>query len=110
MVQVSKPCSANHSIAEECGRPGTCRSNVGCEAIDEPCTKRRVPRRGAVAALCQRKRRTSPSAVFLVVQCSCPFMGEVYQADSVQESARERRSPPGGGPWPKTSGRSTRFP
>ena len=25
------------------GRPGTCRSKVGCEAIDEPCTNRMVP-------------------------------------------------------------------
>src|SRR4051812_50102749 len=79
MVHVSKPRSANHSIADECGRPGTCRSKVGCEAIEEPCTKRIVAR-GAPAAegLCQRKSRTSPAAVFLVVQCSLPVMAVFY--------------------------------
>src|SRR5688572_4104859 len=72
MHQVSKPRSANHSIAEECGRPGTCRSKVGCEAIDEPCTNRIVPR-GPPAAegLCQRKSLMSP----FLVQCSVPFIG-----------------------------------
>src|SRR5882762_1078263 len=78
MVQVSKPCSTNHSIAEECGRPGTCRSKVGCEAIDEPCTKRIVPRFAAPECLRQRKSLTSP----LRVQCSVPFMSVI-----VQESA-----------------------
>ena len=41
--QVSKPRAANQSITEESGRPGTCRSKVGCDAIDEPCTNRMVP-------------------------------------------------------------------
>src|SRR5438128_9585028 len=79
MHQVSKPRPANHSMAEECGRPGTCRSKVGCEAMDEPCTKRIVPRRfpgvpDGAAFFCHRKRRTSPAGVALVVQCSLPFM------------------------------------
>src|SRR3954465_2373839 len=71
MHQVSKPRSANHSITEECGLPGTSRSKVGCEAIEEPCTKKMVPF-GAPAAegLCQRKSLTSP----LRVQCSVPFI------------------------------------
>ena len=43
MDQVSKPRSAKYSIAEECGRPSTWRSKVGCEAIEEPCKNRTVP-------------------------------------------------------------------
>src|SRR5258708_10457529 len=70
MVQVSKPCSTNHSIAEECARPVTCRSKVGCEAIDEPCTNRIVPRFALPECLRQRKSLTSP----LRVQCSVPFI------------------------------------
>ena len=30
------PCLANQSMTEESGRPGTLRSKVGCEAMDEP--------------------------------------------------------------------------
>src|SRR6267378_3819866 len=74
MVHVSKPRSANHSITEECGRPGTWRSKVGCEAIDEPCTKRIVPRVAPGGALRQRKSLTSP----LRVQCSVPFIAVLY--------------------------------
>src|SRR3954469_22507454 len=96
MHQVSKPRSANHSIAEECGRPGTSRSKVGCEAIEEPCTKKSVPF-GAPAAegLCQRNSLTSP----LRVQCSVPFIpgGPWRRIGSsrtlklfVQESGRSR--------------------
>src|SRR6185503_2573245 len=101
MHQVSKPRSANHSITEEPGRPGTCRSKVGCEPIDEPCTKRIVPL-GVPAAegFCQRKSLTSP----LWVQCSLPCMeGDSrefstgpraptvsYLADCVQKSAGPR--------------------
>src|SRR5687768_4427077 len=74
MHQVSKPRSANHSITEECGRPGTCRSNVGCEPIDEPCTKRMVPCGApAAAAFCQRNSFTSP----LRVQCSLPCIARI---------------------------------
>src|SRR3954465_16038624 len=71
MVHVSKPRSANHSMADECGRPGTCRSKVGCEAIDEPCTKKIVPRAVPDATgLCQRNSLMSP----FLIQCSEPFM------------------------------------
>src|SRR5215204_7286434 len=67
--QVSKPCAANQSIADEPGRPGTCRSNVGCEAMDEPCTNRMVPAfSGASDRFSHRNSLTSP----LVVQCSSP--------------------------------------
>jgi len=59
-------------MADESGRPGTWRSKVGVEAIDEPWTKRIVPRGPGdePAAFSQRKRRTSP----FVVQCSRPTM------------------------------------
>src|SRR3990170_8857046 len=72
MHQVSKPRAANHSMTEECGRPGTLRSNVGCEAIDEPCTKRIVPRAGVPAALALRHRKSLMP--FLSVQCWVPCM------------------------------------
>src|SRR3954469_11282574 len=90
MHQVSKPRSANHSMAEECGRPGTCRSKVGCEAIDEPCTKRMVPRASPCRGLFQRKSLTSP----LRTQCSLPFISRNV-SEFMQESgglARRRRS------------------
>src|SRR5262245_17031624 len=69
MHQVSKPRAANQSITDESARPGTRRSKVGCEAMDEPCTNRIVPL-GAPpgAAFCQRQSLTSP----LRVQCSMP--------------------------------------
>src|SRR6476646_11414010 len=38
-LQQTKPRLANQSITDESGLPGTARSNVGCDAIDEPCTK-----------------------------------------------------------------------
>src|SRR5262245_713097 len=68
--QVSKPRLANHSITELSDRPGTCRSKVGCEAIDEPCTNSIVPALalGSAGLFCQRNRRISP----LRVQCSRP--------------------------------------
>src|SRR6476620_6731961 len=37
-LQQTKPRLANQSITDESGLPGTARSNVGCDAIDEPCT------------------------------------------------------------------------
>src|SRR2546428_6952315 len=67
--QVSKPRRANQSIAEESVRPGTCRSKVGCEAMEEPCTNRMVPAFGcAVAGFSHRNRRASPFSG----QCSGP--------------------------------------
>src|SRR5437016_12344523 len=70
--QQSKPCFAKYSIAELSGRPGTSRSKVGCEAIDEPCTNRIVPFVFAAspATLFHRNSLTSP----LLVQCSLPGM------------------------------------
>src|SRR4029079_13487018 len=72
--QGSKPRSGKYSIADESGRPGTCRSKVGCDAIDEPCTNRIVPRLAAVSPMhCSyMNRRTLPS---FVVQCSSPRTG-----------------------------------
>src|SRR3982751_49037 len=68
--QQSYPCLAKYSIAEESGRPGTSRSKVGCDAIEEPCTKRIVPFvfAGSPATLFHMKSFTSP----LLVQCSVP--------------------------------------
>src|SRR5437773_12274702 len=68
--QQSYPCFAKYSIAEESGRPGTSRSKVGCEAIDEPCTNRIMPLvfAGSPATLFHMKSLTSP----LLVQCSVP--------------------------------------
>src|SRR3954464_13668309 len=67
--QVSYPCLAKYSIADESGRPGTSRSKVGCEAIEEPCTNRTVPLvlAGSTTFL-HMKSLPSP----LVVQCSVP--------------------------------------
>src|SRR5229473_3673928 len=68
--QQSKPRAANQSITELSGRPGTCRSKVGCDAMDEPCTNRMVPAgpEGSPAYFSNRNRRTSP----FWVQCSSP--------------------------------------
>ena len=53
------------------GRPGTRRSKVGCEAIDEPCTKRSVPLGDSPEGgdFCQRNSLTSSFRV----QCSAPL-------------------------------------
>src|ERR1700747_2623908 len=69
--QVSKPRAAKKSIAENSLRPGTCRSNVGCDAMDEPCTNRIRPAgpEGSPLCLFQRNKRTS---VPFCVQCSAP--------------------------------------
>src|SRR5450759_5809568 len=69
--QVSKPRPAKKSIADEYGRPDTCRSKVGCDAIDEPCTNNTVPSLlRATARFSHRKRLTPP----FLVQCSWPDM------------------------------------
>src|SRR5215211_3510653 len=67
--QHTKPRRANQSMTEESGLPGTVRSNVGCDAIDEPCTNSTagLPS-GASTNFSHRKRRTSP----LCAQCSTP--------------------------------------
>src|SRR4029453_3078194 len=71
--QVSKPSAAKKSIAEESARPGTCRSKVGCEAMDEPCTNKILPEgpEGSPPCLFHRNKRTS---LPFFVQCSSPGM------------------------------------
>src|ERR1700738_2660151 len=71
--QVSYPRAAKKSITEESDRPGTCRSKVGCEAMDDPCTNKMRPEgpEGSPACLFHRNNFTAPS---LVVQCSVPEM------------------------------------
>src|SRR5215831_13294526 len=71
--ELSNPRAAKKSIAEESARPGTCRSKVGCEAIDEPCTNRTMPLllAGSPAHLFHRKSFTSAP---LPVQCSVPVI------------------------------------
>src|SRR5947209_20133945 len=88
--QVSYPCLAKYSIAEESGRPGTSRSKVGCDAIEEPCTNRIMPfvAAGSPATLFQRKSLTSP----LLVQCSVP--GSAACAFTESLSFMEEISPP----------------
>src|SRR6185295_1545602 len=84
MHQVSKPRSANHSITEDPGLSGTCRSKVGCEPIDEPCTNRMVPFGfPATAGFCQRKSLTLP----LCVQCSLPCMERILEFFAVAACA-----------------------
>src|SRR4029077_4341127 len=76
--QQSKFCRAKKSITEESGRPGTCRSKVGCAAMDEPCTNRMVPAVvfGSPAHFSNRKSFTPPS---LAVQCSSALMAAVAE-------------------------------
>ncbi len=60
-------------MAEESLRPGTCRSKVGCEAMDEPCTNRMVPTllAGSPAHFSHRNSFTS---LPFSVQCSWPLI------------------------------------
>src|SRR5262249_8496963 len=60
-------------MTEESARPGTCRSKVGCEAMEEPCTNKTLPAgpEGSPACLFHRNRRTS---LPFSVQCSSPRM------------------------------------
>src|SRR5689334_15621002 len=68
-LQHTKPRHASQSMTEESGRPGTVRSNVGCDAIDEPCTKSTTGLPcGDPTNFSQRNRRTSR----LNAQCSTP--------------------------------------
>src|ERR1700681_1707541 len=78
-LQHTKPRRANQSMTEESGLPGTVRSNVGCDAIEEPCTNKIAGLlSGAPTNFSHRKRRTSP----LRVQCSTPVTGVAAEAAS----------------------------
>src|SRR5258708_19478204 len=63
-------------MAEESARPGACRSKVGCDAMDEPCTNRIRPAgpEGSPRCLFQRNKRTS---LPFCIQCSSPRMAVV---------------------------------
>src|SRR2546423_14621981 len=90
--QQTKPRRANQSIADESGRPGTARSNVGCEAIDEPWTKRMAGfASGASTYFSQRKSRTSPSDVCFCAQCSVPVTVALVIVMRSKEAIAERR-------------------
>src|SRR5258708_4480935 len=70
--QQTNPRFANQSITDESGRPGTVRSNVGVDAIDEPWTNRIAGfPSGEPTNFSQRKSGTSP----FFVQCSTPVTG-----------------------------------
>src|SRR5438046_9185022 len=90
MHQGSEPRSAKYSMADEFGRPGTCRSNVGCEAIDEPCTNRIVPFFPPPGArFSHRNRLASP----FLVQCSCPLIATLawtFMADLLRVVCERR--------------------
>src|SRR4029079_9468746 len=74
--QQAKPPRGHQSMTDESGRPGTVRSNVGCEAIDEPWTNSTAGfPSGEPAYFSHRKRRAAPSGVSFVVQCSTPVTG-----------------------------------
>src|SRR6266702_2059830 len=91
-LQQAKPRRANQSITDESGRPGTVRSNVGCEAIDEPWTNRiaGLPS-GESTYFSQRKSRTSPSGVRFDVQCSTPVTFTLVIMMRSNEAGAERR-------------------
>src|SRR5690349_17591585 len=68
-LQHAKPRFANQSITDESGRPGTVRSNVGCDAIDEPCTNSTAGLPPGVSTNFSHRNRRTP---FLSAQCSTP--------------------------------------
>src|SRR5215472_17003618 len=72
--QQSKFFRAKKSIAEESDRPGTCRSKVGCAAMDEPWTNKMVPAvfAGSPAHFSNTNSFAAPPS--LVVQCSSALM------------------------------------
>src|SRR3569623_3054574 len=78
--QQSKPRLAKKAIAEESGRPGTWRSKVGCEAMDEPCTNRIVPRVFAGSPRHFSNMNSLAAPPSLVVQCSSPLMAGVVMS------------------------------
>src|ERR671937_1211136 len=69
--QVSYPRAEKKPIPENSPRPGTCRSKVGCDAMDAPCTNKIRPAGpdGSAPCLFHRNRRTS---LPLLVQCFSP--------------------------------------
>src|ERR1700732_959890 len=75
--QQSKLRRANQSMTDESGRPSTCKSKVGCDAMDEPCTNKILPAAlvGSPADFSNRKSFTSPS---LAVQCSCAWTAAAW--------------------------------
>src|SRR5580698_9595057 len=79
-------------MAEESGRPGTCKSKVGCEAIDEPWTNRIVPMLfpGSPAHFSHRNSFTPPS---LLVQCSSPLIGGLVISFIIHERLELRLWP-----------------
>src|SRR6266567_2703723 len=76
--QQTKPRFANQSITEESARPGTERSKVGCDAIDEPCTNSiaGLPS-GEPTYFSHRNKLTSP----LFAQCSAPVTRPAATSD-----------------------------
>jgi hypothetical protein len=69
-------------MTDESGRPSTFKSKVGCDAIDEPCTKRTVPAAlfGSAPHFSNMKSFTLPS---LLVQCSWPPMAAARDASFI---------------------------
>src|SRR5262245_25214934 len=80
--QQSKPRRANQSMTEELGRPSTCKSKVGCDAIDEPCTKRMVP--AALFGLSPYfSNMNSFTLSSLLVQCCSPRIAAAAITSSI---------------------------
>src|SRR6266404_4270965 len=71
-LQHTKPRRANQSMTEESDLPGTYKSNVGCDAIDEPCTNRSAGLPSGEPTNFSHIKRRTPS---LCVQCSTPVTG-----------------------------------
>src|SRR5438128_35636 len=86
--QQTNPRRANQSITEESARPGTDRSKVGCDAIDEPWTNKTA---GLPACeptyFSHRNKRTSP----LLVQCSTPVTARLAVFDALSMINRSWR-------------------
>ena len=77
--QQTKPRRANQSITDESARPGTDRSKVGCDAIDEPWTNSTAGFPvGAPTYFSHRNKRTSR----LLAQCSAPVTVKLAASDA----------------------------
>src|SRR6266550_3614131 len=85
--QQSKPRRANQSMTDESGRPSTCRSKVGCAAMDEPCTNKILPaalvgspakddRRAALGCRFRRLPLVGPNVRHTSLPCAflCPAL------------------------------------